>query len=184
MKLKTTVSELQTSLSIMSLYLSSVTCELLLRFWKEKNMKLIAAVMALPLMAISSLPNEDPPFQPYDILGIFLTDEGSTLVEIFDCGDGSPCGRFLWFHPDAPPKGARKHTRFGDPGRPLLGSLMLNGFSRRNEDWRGGKIYDSDNDKTYHARLKRLPDGSLQVKGCIGLFCQTQVWTSVIVDQP
>jgi len=112
----------------------------------------------------------------HDVYGTFITDEGSAKIQINDCGDGSPCGRFIWFNPDQPPK-VRVTTKFsGKRGQPLLGSLMLKNFSKKQLDWRGGKVFDTDNDKTYSARLKRLPDGSLQVKGCIGPFCQTQIW--------
>jgi len=31
----------------------------------------------------------------------------------------------------------------------------------------------------YSARLKRMDNGDLQLKGCIGPLCQTQVWTFV-----
>ncbi|OYW82850.1 MAG: hypothetical protein B7Z22_13475 [Hyphomonas sp. 32-62-5] len=33
--------------------------------------------------------------------------------------------------------------------------------------------------KTYDSRLKRLGDGTLEVKGCIGPVCQTQIWKPV-----
>ena len=54
--------------------------------------------------------------------------------------------------------------------------LILKGFEKKKNDWRGGTIYDPENDKTYDARIKRLDDGNLQLKGCVGPFCQTQVW--------
>ena len=58
----------------------------------------------------------------------------------------------------------------------LLGLLILKGFEKKKNDWRGGTIYDPENDKTYDARIKRLDDGDLELKGCVGPFCQTQVW--------
>jgi len=61
-------------------------------------------------------------------------------------------------------------------GEPVLGLLILKGFEKKKNDWRGGTIYDPENDKTYDARIKRLDDGNLQLKGCVGPFCQTQVW--------
>ena len=61
-------------------------------------------------------------------------------------------------------------------GEPVLGLLILKGFEKKKNDWRGGTIYDPENDKTYDARIKRLEDGDLELKGCVGPFCQTQVW--------
>ena len=112
----------------------------------------------------------------HDIYGTFVTDEGSAKIQIEDCGDETPCGYFVWLNPDIQPKVDVTNKFSGKEGKPLLGSLMLKGFSKKKNDWRGGKVFDSNNDKIYRARLKRLPDGSLQVKGCIGPICQTQVW--------
>ena len=63
-----------------------------------------------------------------------------------------------------------------EAGEPVLGLLMLQGFDKKKKDWRGGTIYNPKNDKSYASRLKRLSDGRLQVKGCIGPVCQTEVW--------
>jgi len=129
-------------------------------------------VITLAILILSDIAHADS----HDVYGTFITDEGSAKIQIKDCGDGSPCGHFIWFAPDQPPKVTVTRKFSGEKGQPLLGSVMLKNFSKRKSDWRGGKVFDSDNDKVYHARLKRLPDGSLQVKGCIGPFCQTQVW--------
>jgi uncharacterized protein (DUF2147 family) len=56
---------------------------------------------------------------------------------------------------------------------------LLAGFKRRTQDWRGGTIYDPEHGKTYDSRLKRRANGDLEVKGCIGPICQTQVWKPV-----
>ena len=57
---------------------------------------------------------------------------------------------------------------------------MLYGFERKSSDWRAGAIYSPEANKTYSSRLKRLDDGSLELKGCISIFCQTQIWTAVL----
>ena len=41
--------------------------------------------------------------------------------------------------------------------------------------WRG-TIYDPKAGKSYRSVLRRLDANRLEVKGCIGPFCQTQVW--------
>lgn len=113
----------------------------------------------------------------HDVFGIYLTDEGSVKIQIGDCGDGTPCGRFVWFSADGLPSGETMETFSGADGTPLLGSLILKGFTRERADWRGGTVYDSDNIKTYYAHLRRMPDGSLRVRGCLGPFCHTQIWS-------
>ena len=112
----------------------------------------------------------------HDVFGTYLTQAQTLTVTIEDCGDGSPCGRVSWIDPNAMEPGQTPETALTKAGEPVLGLLMLQGFDKRRNDWRGGTIYDPENDKTYASRLKRLDDGRLQVKGCIGPICQTQVW--------
>ena len=112
----------------------------------------------------------------HDVFGIFLTEAKTSTVTIADCGDGSPCGRISWIDPTAMEPGQTPETARTQAGDPVLGLLMLEGFEQRKNDWRGGTIYDPENDKSYASRLKRMKDGRLQVKGCIGPICQTQVW--------
>ncbi|MEM9842127.1 MAG: DUF2147 domain-containing protein [Pseudomonadota bacterium] len=112
----------------------------------------------------------------HNVFGTFLTQAKTSTVTIEDCGDGSPCGRVSWIDPEAMAPGETPETAKTQAGEPVLGLLMLQGFDKRRNDWRGGTIYDPEADKSYASRLKRLPDGRLQVKGCISLICQTQVW--------
>lgn len=112
----------------------------------------------------------------HDVFGIFLTQAQTSTVTIEDCGDGSPCGRVSWIDPTAMEPGQTPSTATTPAGDPVLGLLMLEGFAKRKKDWRGGTIYDPENDKTYASRLKRLTNGNLEVKGCIGPICQTQIW--------
>ena len=53
---------------------------------------------------------------------------------------------------------------------------MRRGRSHCGAIWRGA-IYDPKRGKTYRSELKRRDANTLEVKGCIGPFCQTQVWT-------
>jgi uncharacterized protein (DUF2147 family) len=129
------------------------------------------AISGLALSA-ASLANADT----HDVYGTFFTEEGTSKVTIQDCGDGSPCGRISWIDPEAMEPGLTPETATTKTGDPVLGLLMLQSFNKKKKDWRGGTIYDPENDKTYASRLKRLENGTLQVKGCVGPICQTQVW--------
>ncbi|MEO0549196.1 MAG: DUF2147 domain-containing protein [Pseudomonadota bacterium] len=113
----------------------------------------------------------------HNVFGTFVTEAGTSRVTITDCGDGTPCGTVAWIDPTAMEPGVTPETAKTKAGDPVLGLLMLNGFDKKRRDWRGGTIYDPEADKSYASRLKRLDNGSLQVKGCIGPICQTQVWT-------
>ena len=52
---------------------------------------------------------------------------------------------------------------------------ILTGFKPDGDVWRG-TIYDPKSGKSYRSIVKRRNASTLEVKGCIGPFCQTQVW--------
>jgi len=117
---------------------------------------------------------------PYalDVFGVWLTEEQTSKVEITDCGGGAPCGAIIWI--DDPAPDALRDSENPDAAlrdRPLIGLTILSGFEAKKAQWKKGKIYDPEDGKTYGSKLRRLADGTLQVKGCIGPLCQTQIWT-------
>jgi uncharacterized protein (DUF2147 family) len=115
---------------------------------------------------------------PMNVFGTFQTADGGAHITIKDCGDGSPCGAISWINPAELQAGETAATLKDAKGSLLMGLPMLKGFSKTKTEWRGGTIYDPEAGKTYASRMKRLGDGRLQVKGCIGPICQTQVWTA------
>ena len=145
-------------------------------------MKTAWAIFALlfagfPLAAVA----ED--VDAHDVYGVWLTHSQTARVEIKDCGDGTPCGNVVWIDPDSLEDGVTPETAIdlNNPeeslrSRAILGLRMLSDFRKRNRDWRNGRIYDPEVGKTYGARLKRLDTDELQLKGCIGPICQTQIW--------
>jgi len=102
-------------------------------------------------------------------------------VEIADCGDGTPCGTLVWVQTDqnieTPLDIYNKDPELAK--RPLIGSQMLYGFKSKKSKWKGGKIYNAADGKTYGSSLKRIDEDTLQVKGCVGPICQKQIWTRV-----
>lgn len=136
----------------------------------------IIALAAASLLAIAT-----PAFaDPLNVFGTFATQAGNSHIKIADCGDGTPCGKVVWIDPEGLPPGETVDTVSDAKGAKIMGLQLLNGFARKAADWRGGTIYDPEAGKTYASRLKRLANGNLEVKGCIGPICQTQVWTPVI----
>ena len=116
----------------------------------------------------------------FDVYGKFLTEEGDSHITISDCGDSTPCGRIAWINPATLEEGQTADTvRAEGNGELLMGMQILSRFEQGKNGWRKGKIYDPKTDKTYSSRLKRMDSGDLQVKGCIGFICQTQVWKTV-----
>ncbi len=112
-----------------------------------------------------------------DVYGLWLNEEETTVMKITDC-DGGPCGTLVWI--DHPEPGTVTDAENPDPdlrARPLLGLTILSGFEARKASWKKGRVYDPMSGNTYGAKLRRRDDGALELKGCIGPLCKTQIWT-------
>lgn len=132
-----------------------------------------AALMSLVLLAAPVAMADGQ-----DVHGRWLVEDGNAVIEIADCGDGTPCGTLQWV--DMSEASSDRDINNPDDelnGRPLIGMPMLWGFRKKGDSWGRGKIYDPESGKTYGSNLKRRKDGNLRVKGCVGPFCQTQVWS-------
>ncbi|HVH81894.1 MAG TPA: DUF2147 domain-containing protein [Stellaceae bacterium] len=116
--------------------------------------------------------------------GRWLTAGHHGVIEIYRCGGGALCGRIAWFRidPNAPnPQGLDLHNP--DPARrdqSLCGLTLMNGFRAAGpDDWEDGAVYDPESGNSYHATMRLDPDGTLRLRGYIGisLFGRSEVWT-------
>ena len=111
------------------------------------------------------------------ITGRWITEDGDAIVTIQKCGS-SYCGKISRFIV-APPQGAnQRDTNNPDPAkrtRRLMGMPVLFSFTENGDHWRG-RIYDPKSGKAYRSVVRRTSSTRLEVKGCVGPFCQTQVW--------
>ena len=135
--------------------------------------------LTLPLAALATLMSA-PAIAADPITGQWKTKEGDSIVTIARCGQ-SYCGRLTRYL--VMPDGGvdQRDVNNPDPAkrqRKLLGTALLFGFVEDGDEWRG-RIYDPRNGKTYRSLLRRKNAGTLEVKGCIGPFCQTQNWSRV-----
>lgn len=116
-----------------------------------------------------------------DLTGIWATGSEGGRVQIYRCGEAL-CGRVI----DA----ARLRTnpnltdvRNSDAGlrtRKLKGLVVLQGFTGGPAEWQGGPVYDPETGSgARKGYLKLLPDGKLELKGCVAFFCRTKIWTRV-----
>lgn len=106
-----------------------------------------------------------------DVTGTWQTavnDEGKYLhVEITACASDPAliCGTIM--------------QGFGGASQENNGKPIIWDMQARGEDfWRRGRIWAPDDDKTYRANMTLTGD-SLEVEGCVAVFCRGQVWTRV-----
>jgi uncharacterized protein (DUF2147 family) len=111
---------------------------------------------------------------PHALGGDWVTADRSAVVRIAPCGAGL-CGRIARILArDAP------RTDINNPDRalrrrPLVGIAVLSGFGA--DGGSAGLAYDPKSGRSYRARLRAAPDGTLRVTGCVAIICRTQTWT-------
>jgi uncharacterized protein (DUF2147 family) len=132
----------------------------------------------LLLIAVSAARAQNTP------VGLWRTVDDNTgqeksLVRISESA-GVASGRIeTLLHPSHPNPLCEK-CRDERRGKPMVGLSILEGLTRHGEVWEGGKILDPGNGRIYTARLKPLDGGQrLEVRGYIGPFFRTQIWSRV-----
>lgn len=123
--------------------------------------------MAAPLPAAASQP----------ITGRWVTGEKDAVVGIARCGKAL-CGRIERFLIAPAGGNDQRDVNNSDPAkrsRKLIGTPVLIGLTADGSAWRG-EVYDPKSGRTYTSEVRRKDPATLEVKGCFGPICQTQVW--------
>lgn len=129
------------------------------------------------LLAFLALLTANPLVAAEPVTGRWVTAEKDAVIAIAPCG-AKLCGRIAQFLVPPPQGLDQRDINNRDAtkrSRKLLGMAVLSGFSEDADLWRG-QIYDPKSGKTYRSIIRRKSATVLEVKGCIGPFCQTQVW--------
>ena len=138
---------------------------------------LLAALFPATLLLLAAAVRAETP--------IGMWETGESHVEIYNCGD-LLCGRIIALDEPLNVEGNPKiDSQNPDPAlrtRPILGMDLIAGFSRKSDtQWVKGTIYDPRDGKTYKCKMTLKKDGTLEVRGYVGLslFGKTVVWTRI-----
>jgi len=126
------------------------------------------------------------------VTGVWEVAEGDGRIEIYRCG-GKYCGSIVWLQePNYPsddkgnmagkPLVDRENPKKELRGRQLMGLRIMEGYTFRGHNlWDEGRIYNSDNGKTYSSRITLKSQNSLELRGFIGipLLGGSTVWKRV-----
>ena len=135
----------------------------------------LLALSVLILVSAMSLADEVPPVE-----GTWISGDGDGLIEIRIVGDGlsGVVAGSLNPDPDRPDQD-EKNPEPSLRDRALIGLDIFSGFHYAGDGrWKGGRIYDPNNGKTYRCKLKLLDRDTLKVRGFIGisLIGRTETW--------
>jgi uncharacterized protein (DUF2147 family) len=115
--------------------------------------------------------------------GWWVDQTGKAGIVIAPCG-ANLCGNIEWLKAPLDPQGQPK-TDIHNPqaalqSRPICGLAMLGGFAPDGSGgWTGGWVYDPEAGKIYKAEMHLAADGTLHLRGYIGIpmLGRTAVWT-------
>ena len=124
-----------------------------------------------------------PAFAADPVEGLWLTQNERSVINVYECDQGL-CGDIYWIieggmQYDAKNPDASKHKD------PMCGLRILYGFQKDEVgEWEGGKIYKADEGDTYNANVEINKNGTLKVRGYVGvpMFGKSQTWTKVSAD--
>lgn len=140
-----------------------------------KKIYLLLLLITLPISVLSK------EFKADDILGYWLSEEEDAIIQVYKTKNTYE-GKLVWLKvqhtgevpipldKDNPDKKLRK--------RKLNGLRNLWGFTFKDGEWSGGKVYDPLSGKTYSSRLSLENSNLLNLRGYIGvpLFGRTSQW--------
>lgn len=142
---------------------------------KKLHILSIAALTgALLLPAVKTVNAASP------VDGLWLTENKRSVIRVAPCEQGL-CGHIHWIIEGGMQSDA-KNPDASKRDRPMCGLPILWGFKQDSETaWEDGKIYKADDGDVYDANLALQNDGTLKVRGYMGisLLGKSQIWTRV-----
>ena len=119
------------------------------------------------------------PASAEELIGTWLTQQGDAHIRVAKCGKAM-CGTVAWLR-DPDPQTGQPPVDIKNPNpslrnRKVLGIRIFAMEQDNTGSWTGG-IYNSDDGQTYKGRLVPRGEDELEVQGCAGSLCGSEVWT-------
>jgi uncharacterized protein (DUF2147 family) len=136
-----------------------------------------AAAFVLSLMFVVAAA---APASAEELIGTWLTQQGDAHIRVAKCGKAL-CGTVLWLRDANDPKTGQPPVDDKNPNaslrsRKILGIRIFAMEEDATGSWTGG-IYNSDDGQTYKGRLSPRGENEMEVQGCSGNLCGSEVWT-------
>ncbi|GJD79641.1 DUF2147 domain-containing protein [Methylobacterium gregans] len=141
---------------------------------------------ALPAALLVGLTGAGHAATPADATGTFLTEDGRARIRMEKCGPAEKnlCGYVVWLKVPLNDKGQpRVDFKNPDPkkqARASLGHQLILGLKPNADARYEGRIYNSEDGKSYDVTIWSEAPGELTVRGClIAFLCKSQTWNKV-----
>ena len=120
------------------------------------------------------------PARAEELIGTWLTQQGDAHIRVAKCGKAL-CGTVAWLRDPVDAKTGQPPVDGKNPNaslrtRKILGIRIFSMEEDATGSWTGG-IYNSDDGQTYKGRLAPRGESELEVQGCSGNLCGSEVWT-------
>ncbi len=137
-----------------------------------------AAAVVLSLMSVMAA----APACAEEYIGTWLTANSDAHIRVARCGKAM-CGTVVWLKNAVDPKTGQPPVDDKNPNaslrsRKILGNRIFAMEEDSTGSWTGG-IYNSDDGQIYKGRLSPRGNDELEVQGCAGSLCGSEVWTRV-----
>jgi uncharacterized protein (DUF2147 family) len=152
----------------------------------------VTKLLVVLFVALSAFPASA---QTPSVMGTWLTASKAAQIQLSPCTDparGPICGQIVKLIDPKDDSGKpmmpeevvdRRNTDPSLRGRKVLGMVMLYDFARTGDpnSFESGTIYSGENGKTYKANISLQADGTLRLRGYVGvpMLGETQIWTRV-----
>ncbi|MCJ2140665.1 DUF2147 domain-containing protein [Methylobacterium sp. E-066] len=141
----------------------------------------------LAVLALATLAAPAQAAAPADPSGTYLTEDGRARVRLEKCGAANDrlCGYVVWLKVPLNDKGEpRIDFKNPDPkkqARASLGHQLIMGLKLNADAHYEGKIYNSEDGKSYDVTIWTDAPNELTVRGClIAFLCKSQTWNKVV----
>ncbi len=136
---------------------------------------LAAVVLSLTLVTVM-------PASAEEMIGTWLTANSDAHIRVAKCGKAM-CATVVWLKDAVDPKTGQPPVDDKNPNaslrsRKIVGIRIFAMEQDNTGSWVGG-IYNSDDGQTYKGRLSPRGNDELEVQGCAGSLCGSEVWTRV-----
>jgi uncharacterized protein (DUF2147 family) len=140
----------------------------------------LSAVLSLMLILAAA------PASAEELIGTWLTQQADAHIKVAKCGKAL-CGTVAWLRDAVDPQTGQPPVDIKNPNaslrsRKILGIRIFSMEEDATGSWTGG-IYNSDDGQTYKGRLSPRGNEELEVTGCSGNLCGSEVWTRVQESQ-